>query len=44
MVVEFRDVTDIRVDEPLKYMEIPIVILDKKTKTLHNKVVGLVNA
>ena len=33
---------DIQVDECLNYIETPIVILNKKTKTLRNKVVGLV--
>lgn len=33
---------DIHADEHLKYEEKPVVILDKKTKTLHNKVIGLV--
>ena len=34
----------IRVDECLNHIERPIVILDRKTKTLHNKVVDLVTA
>ena len=33
---------DIQVDAHLIYVEIPIAILDRKTKTLHNKVVNLV--
>ena len=33
---------DIQVDECLNYVERPITILDRKTKTLRNKVVNLV--
>ena len=33
---------DIQVDEYLNYIERPVVILDKKTKTLRNKAVELV--
>lgn len=33
---------DIQVHDHLSYIEKPIGILDKKMKTLHNKVVGLV--
>ena len=33
---------DIQVDERLDYIQIPIAILDKKTKTMWNKDVGLV--
>lgn len=33
---------DIHVDARLKYVEILVAILDKKTKTLNNKVIGLV--
>ena len=33
---------DIQVDERLNYIERSVAILDKKTKTLRNKVVGLV--
>ena len=33
---------DIQVDDHLNYFERPIVILDRKTKTLRNKVVELV--
>ena len=33
---------DIQVDENLNYIERPVAILDRKTKTLRNKVVQLV--
>ena len=33
---------DIRLDECMNYVEKPIAVLDRKTKTLHNKVVFLV--
>lgn len=33
---------DIQVDSSLNYIEIPVAILDRKTKTLRNKVVQLV--
>ena len=33
---------DIQADDRLNYMERPVAILDRKTKTLHNKVVTLV--
>lgn len=34
---------DTQVDERLNYMERPVVNLDRKTKVLRGKVVGLVN-
>lgn len=34
---------DILVDERLNYVEKPVAILDRKTKALRNKVLGLVN-
>ena len=33
---------DIQVDDSLNYIERPMVILDRKTKNLRNKVVNLV--
>ena len=33
---------DIQVDDRLNYIERPMVILDRKTKALHNKVITLV--
>mgnify|MGYP001545420487 CR=1 FL=1 len=33
---------DIQVDERLNYVEIPIAVLDRKTKTMRNKEVNLV--
>ena len=39
---EIVPLEDIHVDERLKYIEKPVAILDRKTKTIHNKVINLV--